>query len=129
MELAFPSLTPRETAFLRLHVIADDAHGATLLSIASELEATQPGALVDIEEGMLVALEGRASFWDEMLAVCRAMPPARTSPTTVTTANTQAAGGSVEPGVSAAILYDKQAHNWARTKPSCLSDFTARPAV
>ena len=73
----FPGLKPRCTAFLRLHLVADDAHGETLLRAAEDIAKSCAADFDDVKRGMSTALEARAAFWNEMLARAQAMPPVR----------------------------------------------------
>lgn len=60
-------LTLFDYVFFPLHTEVDDEHGLILLSIAEELSSQSETATVDLRNGMLHALNIRASFWDSMM--------------------------------------------------------------
>ena len=63
-------------------------------------------SMESLRAGMKASLKVRSKLWDYLLDRALAMP-----------------------ATLASDLYDDQAHNWARTEPKILSDFTARPSL
>ena len=64
----------QERVFFDLHVGIDDAHGASLASIAVDL-AKEPTERIKLRYGMLMALQLRAAFYDQMTLRAQAMTP------------------------------------------------------
>lgn len=58
-------LSTRDTVFFSMHTLVDDAHQEILLNIAAEL-AANPENRLDLQKGMVAALDLRAQFWDWM---------------------------------------------------------------
>eukprot|EP01063_Lacrimia_lanifica_P013797 TRINITY_DN20402_c0_g1_i1.p1 TRINITY_DN20402_c0_g1~~TRINITY_DN20402_c0_g1_i1.p1 ORF type:complete len:1014 (+),score=311.92 TRINITY_DN20402_c0_g1_i1:62-3103(+) len=102
---AFPKLPARDTVFFPLHILCDDGHAAALQRLAGGYAATAAGR-EEMHAAAAQILAARRQFCDAMYEKATALAPA-----------------------APAALYDKQSGNWARTKPLCLSDFTARPKI
>jgi Ca2+-binding EF-hand superfamily protein/2-polyprenyl-3-methyl-5-hydroxy-6-metoxy-1,4-benzoquinol methylase len=107
---AYTSLAPREYVFFSLHAEIDDAHAHDLKRIAADL-LSQAGNREKLTKGMKAMLAARCAFWDAMLERALQMPE------------------KAQKFSSPAQLYAKNSQQWVRQKPSCLSDFTGRPAI
>ena len=105
------NLTAVETRFFPLHISCDGDHFRKLASVV-EAHAKTTAQRTEIYQAVVKALDARATMWDEINEMCKA-------------------GGSTESEQAEATssLYDKQAQNWLRTSPNCLSDFTGRPRL
>jgi toxoflavin synthase len=106
----YTPLVPRDYVFLALHTQVDDGHGQALKAIAADL-AGNATHREKLREGMEAALTARCEFWDALLERALTMPE---NPNSL---------------VSPAQLYEANSQKWVRREPSCLSDFTARPAI
>jgi pyrroloquinoline quinone (PQQ) biosynthesis protein C len=67
----YTDVTPRDRVFFDLHCCVDDAHGRALVGIAADL-ADDEAQRRDIRLGMLMALNLRAFFYDQMMLRARA---------------------------------------------------------
>ena len=106
----YTSLAPREYVFFILHAKIDDEHSLDLKMIAAAL-LSQGESREKLTQGMEAMLTARCAFWDAMLERALQMP------------------AKAQKFSSPAQLYEKNSQQWVRHKPSCLSDFTGRPAV
>ncbi|MFM7770688.1 MAG: cupin domain protein, partial [Bacteroidota bacterium] len=61
------SLSLEQYVFFPLHTEVDDEHGKTLLNIAAEISKNSEQNLTLLSNGMLMALELRAEFWNQLL--------------------------------------------------------------
>ena len=106
----YTPLAPKEYVFLTLHTQMDDGHAQALKAIAADLAGTATNR-EKLREGMEAALEARCKLWDALLDRALQM--------------------SANPNslVSPAQLYEANSQKWVRQEPTCLSDFTARPAI
>ena len=106
----YTPLAPREYVFFTLHTQMDDEHTKALQAIAADLAKTESNR-EQLTQGMTAALEARAGFWDALLERALAMPEKRSD--------------FIPPDQ----LYESNSQKWVRNKPTCLSDFTARPVI
>ncbi|MFB2980394.1 EF-hand domain-containing protein [Microseira sp. BLCC-F43] len=106
----YTPLAPREYVFFTLHTQMDEEHSHALKAIAADLASTNERK-EQLSQGMEMALAARNSFWDALLERALKMPEK----------NNQF--------ISPAQLYETSSQKWVRKEPSCLSDFTARPAI
>nr|VFK57053.1 MAG: Globin [Candidatus Kentron sp. TUN] len=125
-------LTAHEYAFLVLHIYVDDDHSDTFSAIAAHLADTREarGEMLKTVEALL---DARVRLWDRLLSTAlvpshiesQAPPdqPSTTTPDLASPATDLPMDGDPE------SLYDAESQRWARNKPTCLSDFTARPWV
>ena len=88
----------------------DHEHSQGLKAIAADLASTTENR-EQLSQGMEMALVARKTFWDTLLERALKMPQQKNK------------------FVSPAQLYETNSQQWVRKEPSCLSDFTARPAV
>ncbi|MBW4594700.1 MAG: EF-hand domain-containing protein [Brasilonema angustatum HA4187-MV1] len=106
----YTPLAPREYVFFTLHTQMDDEHTQALKAIAADLANTEESRK-QLSQAMTMALEARNSFWDALLERALKMPESKNK------------------FVSPDQLYETNSQKWVRKEPSCLSDFTARPAI
>lgn len=113
-------LTPVQSRFFPIHISCDGGHFEKLskamhpfcnghADTTPKKQATKK-MRAEIYHAVAAALDARASMWDELRTMCSEVKVAD--------------GKEV-----ASSLYDKQATNWVRDKPNCLSDFTGRPRL
>jgi len=103
-----------QSRFFPIHISCDSGHFTKLSKAMQPFceghdDATKKKR-AEIYHAVATALDARAFMWDKLHEMC--------SEATV------AVGKEV-----ASSLYDKQATNWVRDKPNCLSDFTGRPRL
>jgi|GEM_PF-217417 len=106
----YTPLVPREYVFFTLHTHIDEEHTQAMLAIAADLANTDESREA-LSQGMRMALEARNRFWDVLLERALKMPEQKNQ------------------FVSPKQLYEINSQKWVRKEPSCLSDFTARPAI
>lgn len=106
----YTPLAPREYVFFTIHTRMDDEHTQALMAIAADLAST-PENQEQLTQSLDLAMEARTKFWDAMLERALKMPEAHNN------------------FVPPAELYESTGKKWVRKEPSCLSDFTARPAI
>lgn len=122
IKTSFPELSLEDYVFFPLHTIVDENHAETLLNIAKDVISREPKTSeVEFLHGAMAALDARAILWDQLLARALSMP-------NVTQENISGIQTYKE-GLQTSQLYNRQASNWVRKKPTCLSDFTARPRL
>jgi len=107
---SYTPLSPREYVFFTLHTQVDEEHTYALQAIAADLASTIE-TKAQLSQAMEMALTSRNSFWDVLLERALKMPEKQNK------------------FVSPAQLYESNSQQWVRKEPSCLSDFTARPAI
>ncbi len=103
-------LAPREYVFFTLHTQMDDEHWHSLKAIGADL-ANSAENQQKLRSSMEAALEARCKFWDALLERALKMPEKQNIL------------------LPPSQLYELNSQKWVRQEPSCLSDFTARPAI
>ena len=116
------SLSPSDYVFLLLHIHVDEKHGSDLAGITADL-ATTNVIRVQMLSAVRAVLEARVRLWGSLLSMLLDSDHQKDS---VAEAKNPVDTDTCEQEAPE-VLYDRTSNLWARTKPNCLSDFTARP--